>query len=205
MEYIIILILIGYFIYRWYTNNKEKFHNNRATDYSNGKNRIEENHIDIQQDKNNHILELTKSPFLMAHSLLTKAEMNFYKILKDAIEDTHIICPKVRMLDVLWTKTYHVKDKGIFLSKVNRKHFDFVICDIETLKPLFAIELDDKSHEEEERKERDKFVDELFESLNFNVIHIPVRYSYDLNVLKEKIKEATCNQKDICTVEEIIQ
>lgn len=141
--------------------------------------------IDKPQKKK---LDTSKSPFLIAHSLLTKAEMNFYKVLLTIIDkEKYIICPKVRMLDVLWMKTYQADNKKAFFNKVVRKHFDFVVCEAESLKPVYAIELDDKSHEQEERKERDDFVDSMFTSLNFKVVHVPAKYAYDPEELKIKL------------------
>lgn len=190
---LILYILIGYIAYKKYQEYKSKqeyksdmkLYNdglkNKEIDYS----KFEQTQTEYNQ---NDYIDTAKSPFLITNSLLTKAEMNFYKILKDVVDnDKQIICPKVRMIDVLWTKTYRVENKMTFINKVNRKHFDFVICDKETLKPLMAIELDDKSHEEEARKERDEFVDALFTDLKFKVIHIPVQYMYNTNEIKEKI------------------
>ena len=190
---LILYILIGYIVYKKYQEYKRKqeyksdmkLYNdglkNKEIDYS----KFEQTQTEYNQ---NDYIDTAKAPFLITNSLLTKAEMNFYKILKDVVDnDKQIICPKVRMIDVLWTKTYRVENKLTFINKVNRKHFDFVICDKETLKPLMAIELDDKSHEEEARKERDEFVDALFTDLKFKVIHIPVQYMYNTNEIKEKI------------------
>ena len=190
MGYIICIVIfyIVYKKYKEYKNNLELDKDmrlckmlNKSTHY----NKIEQSQSEI--DTNDYI-DTAKSPFLIANSLLTKAEMNFYQVLKNVIDnEKQVICLKVRMIDVLWTKTYRVENKQTFINKVNRKHFDFVICDKETLKPLMAIELDDKSHEEEARKERDEFVDALFTDLRFKVIHIPVQYTYNANEIKEKI------------------
>lgn len=192
MELLICIIIayIAYIKYKEYINNQglknnTKIQNNNLSDRE--KTQTKEENQPIEYNPNDYI-NIAKSPFLIVNSLLTKAEMNFYQVLKSVIDnETQIICPKVRMMDVLWTKTIYVKDKQVFINKVNRKHFDFVICDKETLKPLMAIELDDKSHEEEARKERDEFVDALFTDLKFKVIHIPVQYAYNANEIKEKI------------------
>lgn len=200
---LIIYVLIGYIAYKKYQEYKStqeyksdmRLYNdglkNKETDYS----KFEQ--TQPEYDSNDYI-DTAKSPFLITNSLLTKAEMNFYNVLKDVIDnEKQIICPKVRMIDVLWTKTYRVENKLTFINKVNRKHFDFVICDKETLKPLMAIELDDKSHEEESRKERDEFVDALFTDLKFKVVHISVKYSYNVNEIKEKMGIATTEKSKI--------
>lgn len=195
---ILVYIIIGFIIYKKYKEYKNSQEYMTNQEYKNNMNSLNNTSKDKENDNKleqsqmkfdpNDYIDTAKSPFLIANSLLTKAEMNFYKVLKDSIDDEkQIICPKVRMIEVLWTKTFYVENKMIFINKVNRKHFDFVICDKETLKPLMAIELDDKSHEEEARKERDEFVDALFTDLNFKVIHIPVQYSYNINELKEKM------------------
>jgi len=192
---LLICIIIGYIAYKKYKeyrNNEEYKNNIRVQNNLNDK-AHEQSKSEITQIEYNpdDYIDTAKSPFLIANSLLTKAEMNFYQVLKNSIDnEKQIICPKVRMIDVLWTKTYRVENKLTFINKVNRKHFDFVICDKETLKPLMAIELDDKSHEEESRKERDEFVDALFTDLKFKVIHIPVQYAYNINEIKEKINIA---------------
>lgn len=187
---LIALIIIGYFGYRWYVKIKRGNHI-FGQEIKIIRKDTEDDYIGIQQGErvgNSKHLNTDKSPFLIANSLLTNAELNFYKVLKNVIPENQIICPKVRMQDVLWTKTYKIKDKQIFINKVNRKHFDFVICDKNTFKPLMAVELDDKSHEEEERKERDEFVDALFtKSLGFRVVHIPVRYNYDTIELQKEL------------------
>lgn len=197
---IIIYIFIGYKIYEKYREYQESKEIRRDIQvFNTGLKNKEIDYSKFEQaepefDPNDYI-DTAKSPFLITNSLLTKAEMNFYNVLKDVIDnEKEIICPKVRMIDVLWTKTYRVENKLTFINKVNRKHFDFVICDKETLKPLMAIELDDKSHEEESRKERDEFVDALFTDLKFKVVHVPVKYSYNVNEIKEKMDIATTEE-----------
>jgi hypothetical protein len=132
-------------------------------------------------------LDITGHPFKMAFSILTNAEKSFYNVLINIIDrENYIICPKVRILDILWTSDY-AKNKTTFLNKVNRKHLDFVVCEAKSLKPVYAIELDDRSHLEEERQQRDAFIDALFKELSFRIIHIPVQKEYNIENLKKII------------------
>jgi len=50
------------------------------------------------------------------------------------------------------------------LMAINRKHVDFLLVRSNDLAPVAGIELDDSSHEEEDRQQRDVFVDEAFAS-----------------------------------------
>ena len=50
-----------------------------------------------------------------------------------------------------------------YFRQIAQKHIDFVICDRE-LRVLFAVELDDSSHDTEEAKIRDLFKDRAFKA-----------------------------------------
>jgi hypothetical protein len=168
------IIIVGLIVYIVYSKYKNGLSENTANE------KIEDEVIKT---------DLGNPPFKMVFSILTKNELEFYKVLRQAIDgNQYVICPKVRILDLLWVFPNYVKNKNIFLNKVNRKHLDFVICEIDTMKPLYAIELDDKSHEEDNRKERDSFVDKLFEKLNFNVIHMKAQMQYINEEVKEKLQ-----------------
>lgn len=102
--------------------------------------------------------------------LFTKNELYNYKTLKQYADVKGlIICPKVRLLDIIEPIKGLKKYKTLFY-KVQAKHVDFVICD-DTLHIKAIIELDDSSHDQEHRIERDKFVDEILRSVGYKVIH----------------------------------
>jgi len=67
-----------------------------------------------------------------------------------------------------------------WLRKINQKSVDFLIVKRDTQTPVFAIELDDSSHENEDRIERDKFVEELFRRNNFVLVRFnPGQYTVE--------------------------
>jgi very-short-patch-repair endonuclease len=55
------------------------------------------------------------------------------------------------------------------LGKIQSKHVDFVICD-QNLYIKAIVELDDKSHDQPDRQERDRFVDDVLTSVGYTVI-----------------------------------
>ena len=95
-----------------------------------------------------------------AKPLLTKREYAFYRLLKrEADARGFLICPKVGLKDLM-----EVTDKTNFLQyfrKISQKHVDFVICD-KNLRVLFAVELDDSSHDTADARKRDLFKDQAF-------------------------------------------
>lgn len=97
-----------------------------------------------------------------AKPILTKREYTFYRLLKrEADARGLLICPKVGLKDLM-----DVTDRRNFLQyfrKISQKHVDFVICD-KNLRVLFAVELDDSSHDTEDAKKRDQFKDQAFKA-----------------------------------------
>lgn len=70
-----------------------------------------------------------------------------------------IICPKVGVKDLL--AVTDTKQYMKYFHKIAQKHVDFVICD-KDLYVLFAIELDDSTHETKNAKKRDHLKDKAF-------------------------------------------
>lgn len=101
--------------------------------------------------------------------LLTKNEWFQYKKLKEIADIKNlIICPKVRLLDIIEPRHDCPHYKGA-LGKISSKHVDFVICD-QNLHIKAIIELDDNSHDTEKGKEKDRFVNQALSNAGYNVI-----------------------------------
>lgn len=90
--------------------------------------------------------------------LLTKNEYYFYKKLKKITDEHNLqILAKIRLADLLDVKSgLNKKEWNIYFSKIKSKHIDFAVAD--DMKILFLIELDDSSHNAENRIKRDDFV-----------------------------------------------
>lgn len=95
-----------------------------------------------------------------ARPLLTKREYKFYLLLRrEAAKRKMIICPKVGLKDLLEVDSR--KQYMKYFRQIAQKHVDFVLCD-EDLHVLFALELDDSSHDTKKAKKRDAFKDRAF-------------------------------------------
>ena len=101
--------------------------------------------------------------------LLTKNEWHEYRKLKEiAAQKGYQVCPKVRLLDLIEPRRGDPKYKTLFY-KIQAKHVDFVICD-QNLYVKAILELDDNSHNQADRKERDEFVDLILKDVGYTVI-----------------------------------
>lgn len=98
-------------------------------------------------------------------------EKDAYKKLKPIAEELgYTVFAKVRLLDLLEPVKGNPKYKTYFY-KVQAKHVDFVLCD-QKLVARYIIELDDNSHADASRKQRDSFVDEVVQSVGYQIIHV---------------------------------
>ena len=117
--------------------------------------------------------------------LLTKNEYQAYWKLRAITDENKLmICPKVRLLDLIQPND----GQGYMsaLRKIQSKHVDFVICD-QALHVKAIVELDDSSHDQPDRKERDRFVDAVLTSCGYTMIR--TRY-IDKDTLNIILKDA---------------
>lgn len=124
------------------------------------------------------------NPYVPAGPLFTKAELNFYRYLVKAVGGRAVVFGKVRIADVIQPKQSIKGNKRTeVLAKIAQKHFDFVIVHPETMEVMAAIELNDASHRQKDRAERDKLVRDAMNSSNIPLIEVPAGKSYDLKNL----------------------
>lgn len=91
---------------------------------------------------------------------MTKNEVVFFRVLHEAVGDLYYIFPQIHLSAILDHELYGQNWKGAF-SHINGKSVDFVLCEPYHLTPVAAIELDDKTHDKEDRKIRDAEVERM--------------------------------------------
>ncbi|MCL4199372.1 MAG: DUF2726 domain-containing protein [Phycisphaerales bacterium] len=129
-------------------------------------------------------------PYRRKDWLLTKGEKAFYDVLCMAVNvNRHRIFCKVRLSDLLWLpKGAH--EQQPHRNRIQSKHVDFVICSADALRPLLVIELDDRSHEREDRRQRDAFVDRALGAAGLPILHVPARAAYDAAQIEAEVGRA---------------
>ncbi len=133
--------------------------------------------------------DLNRFPYKLRDDFLSPAEHSFYMVLQQAVSDWALICPKVNLRDLVYAKISDARERRIFTNKIDRKHVDFVLCDPQTVKPLLGVELDDKSHRQKKRLERDKFVDGVFQAAEIPIARIVARHTYNANELNLSLRQ----------------
>jgi len=133
--------------------------------------------------------DLNRFPYKLRDDFLSPAEQSFYMVLQQAVSDWALVCPKVNLRDLFYAKISGAREHRIFTNKIDRKHVDFILCDPQTMKPLIGVELDDKSHRQQKRRERDKFVDGVFHAAQIPIARIAARRTYNANELNLTLRQ----------------
>lgn len=127
-------------------------------------------------------------PFKLRDDFLSAAENSFYQVLRTAVGEQALICPKVNLGDLFYVSTGDHRKNRALANRVDRKHVDFLLCDPKTVLPVLGIELDDKSHERPDRKTRDELVDSVFAAAGLPLVRIPVRMRYSVKDVAELVR-----------------
>ncbi len=118
-------------------------------------------------------------PYQQREHFLSAAERSFYGVLKAAIADQGTLLCKVALGDIFYVKKGDdASQYRIYTNKIDRKHVDFLLCDSQTMQPILGFELDDGSHQREDRQARDAFVDGVFAAADLPLIHVPAKRAY---------------------------
>ncbi|MDW5376539.1 DUF2726 domain-containing protein [Halomonas sp. HP20-15] len=95
--------------------------------------------------------------------LMSPSERQVYQVLEKAYGDRYRIFCQVRVVDLIqpnmkkhhsWTREY----KSLF-RQLSQWHFDYVLCEKKDFRIVYAVELDDPSHERPDRRKRDAILD----------------------------------------------
>jgi hypothetical protein len=136
---------------------------------------------------------VTRPRYQAQERLFTPTEKNFLFALDRAIGEQYRIFGKVRIADVLGVHSGKTTAKARWwkaFRKISSKHVDYVLIDPGTTRIIAAIELDDRSHDTRERKERDGFVNRAFSEAGLPLIRFPAARNYDPARISERLRQA---------------
>lgn len=127
--------------------------------------------------------------YFLKKSLFTPAERSFYGVLESLEIDGVTITSKVRLADIFGIKKGLERgDRQRAQNRIQAKHVDFLLIQKNDGRPLLGLELDDSSHEDEDRVARDSFVDSVFASAGLPLLHVAAKSAYDPKVIRSEIE-----------------
>ncbi|NWO04681.1 MAG: DUF2726 domain-containing protein [Alteromonadaceae bacterium] len=111
---------------------------------------------------------------------MSQAEGSFFQVLELALpKDQYRLFGKVRVEDLIVVKNGLTRDmRQSARNRIRSRHVDIVVVDSKTFVPVWAIELDDKSHQAKDRQERDEFLDRAFDAAGLPLIRFPAKRGY---------------------------
>lgn len=134
--------------------------------------------------------ETSPFPYRLVEQFASPAELNFYHVLRQVIGSELALFSKVSLGDLFYPQSGDRGQNATYRNKIDRKHVDFLLCDPRTLRPLAGIELDDASHQREDRMARDRFVAGVFAAAGLPLVRFPVRAEYNPREIQTRLREA---------------
>ncbi len=117
-------------------------------------------------------------------SLMTRNERIVYEKIKKCISEKYIIFPQISIRSII-QRNFKTN------NNTQWKIVDFLVCEKDNYKPVLVIEVNDKTHEEYERKVRDENVYNILSEMNLPIWFLKPESDYtrfDNINLEEHIK-----------------
>lgn len=128
-------------------------------------------------------------PFRRRPQLFTPVELNFLKLIEQAVgREFRVLC-RVRLCDVLAVRTQAGKKQGSSaMSRAASKQLDFVLCDKNDMSPIMAIDLVYNDGKNKYKSQRDFFVTGALDAAGLPHARIKVKNGYSVEEIKECIE-----------------
>lgn len=128
-------------------------------------------------------------PYARNDRLLTISEGDFFAVLRQALPPGHQLFVQVRLAGLVRVQPWTQHDKSHWY-RIQAKCVDFVVCDERTFAPRLVVELDDASHDREDRQARDAFVDEVLAGVGLPILHVRWQRQYSQAALAGQVLAA---------------
>lgn len=129
--------------------------------------------------------EKSTATYRNRETLLSRGEAAFFGPLTRAVAGRFLIMCKVRLADVITCREFDWH-RGMG-SAIAQKHLDFVLCDLRSTRFVLAIELDDRSHEQSHRRQRDRFVNQVLAQASIRLVRFRASARYSVESIRERI------------------
>ncbi len=132
--------------------------------------------------------------------LLTKNEYWFYKSLKEIADKYDFaVLAKIRFADLVEVSAEADKKEYMkYFGKIKSKHIDFILCKKDNLYPELLIELNDSSHNKEDRIKRDDFIKKIAEKVGYKMVFVDGTQNLEETIIKAlEIKSENNNDPPI--------
>lgn len=101
--------------------------------------------------------------------VMTSAEASFYRRLEKVMGEHYYVFPQVHLSSLAINKTQGKYHK-LGYQRINRRSVDYVLADKNNLKAVYAVELDDRTHDTAKGKNIDALKTEVLSQIGLPLI-----------------------------------
>lgn len=116
-------------------------------------------------------------PFVKADRLFNPPEYNFYRAMLQYMPPEVIVFPKVRLQNIVYVSP-DSKLYDHFAARVGRKYVDFLICRIEDMRIVCAVEFDDNAVDADKTREKAHDLNRILDGAGLEVFHYSEHFEY---------------------------
>ncbi len=124
--------------------------------------------------------------------ILTQTENDFYAQLCSALNQAGlgvIVWPQVNVSSIIESVGKDSQQRMKAFNRICRKSVDYVIVNKRTRETILCIELDDYTHNRNSRKERDNFINSIFNNVGIPLFRIKAEPNYNFNEIVSAVKQ----------------
>jgi len=126
-------------------------------------------------------------PYERRGVLLSPAEINFLRSLQLAVREDWLIFSMVRLADIIKVRPKTRKFQS-WNNRIQGKHLDFLLCDIDTLDVKLAIELEDTT-QQANRGRQDRFVNTALAAAGVPLLRVRLQEKYETAMLRRDLED----------------
>jgi len=119
-------------------------------------------------------------PYRLRGQLLSSPELALFRTLTRMSDGHYVVCPKVALNDIFMI--VRPNENVHYFNKIFRKHVDFLLCEPQSMKPAFGVEVV-KPIAKSETRTADQFMRDLFLEAGIPLVHVPSAADYLLSDL----------------------
>ncbi|MDB5166914.1 MAG: topoisomerase [Candidatus Saccharibacteria bacterium] len=102
-------------------------------------------------------------------SVMTERETDFFHRLNSVAGDRYFVFPQIHLSALLKNQTKGRYWKAAF-QRSNRTSVDYILCDKKTMKTMYAVELDDITHDTTKRRARDEGIERMLSGVGLPLV-----------------------------------
>lgn len=119
---------------------------------------------------------------------MSRAEHECFEALMVGVGEQYHIFPQVHLPTIIDNRIKGQNWNAAF-RHVNQKSVDFVLCNKRYIEPILAIELDDRTHDRQDRKDRDGEVERILKGAGVPLLRLENHGNFDPQELSKRISE----------------